>query len=125
MQRGRKSTDHLSIVGSSITGTRSAIIPLRKLTSDEKAIFDLVVRENAHLTQGDVPLLMVFARATAATFDTTDATSFEKLARVSMSAATRLRLTQQSRTHPTTLARARRDGSGLSYYERMAIEEQH
>jgi len=75
------------------------------LRRDEKAVFDLAVRENAHLRQTDVPLLMGFARASAGLFNVDTAGDFEKLARVAMSFATKLRLTPQSRVHPLTLGR--------------------
>jgi len=58
-----------------------------------------------HLTQGDAPLLMIFSRAIAGAFNASDASDFERLSRVALSAGTRLRLTQQSRIHPLTLGR--------------------
>jgi len=52
-----------------------------------------------------------------------DAADFEKLARVAMAIATKLRLTPQSRTHPEKLARMQKQ-QPLSYYEREALREQ-
>jgi hypothetical protein len=105
MKRGRVSAADLSIVGSSATDSRPPIIPLRSLSKDEKLVFDCAVRENVHLTQGDAPLLMIFSRAIAGAFNASDASDFERLSRVALSAGTRLRLTQQSRIHPLTLGR--------------------
>src|SRR5262245_58507633 len=105
MKRGRLSADDLSVISPNTSGTRPTLMPLRPLKSDEKAVFDLAVRENAHLGPTDVPLLMGFARASAGLFKMETAADFEKLARVAMSFATRLRLTPQARTHPTTLGR--------------------
>jgi hypothetical protein len=89
----------------------------------ERKVFDLVVRENVHLQPIDVPLLMGFARASAGLFKTDNATDFEKLARVAMSFATKLRITPQSRCHPLTLARANRNAHSVSYYDRTPIED--
>ena len=105
MKRGRQSAADLSIVAPDATGTRPTLTPLRPLKSDEKAVFDLVVRENVHLQAIDVPLLMGFARASAGLFKVETAADFEKLARVAMSFATRLRITPQARCHPITLGR--------------------
>jgi hypothetical protein len=105
MKRGRLSASDLSVVGPNTSGTRPPLIPLQPLKSSEKRVFDLIVRENAHLRQTDVPLLMGLARATAGLFGVETAGDFEKLARVQMSYATRLRITPQARTHPTTLGR--------------------
>ena len=105
MKRGRQSAADLSIVPPDASSTRPTLTPLRPLKSDEKAVFDLVVRENAHLGPIDVPLLRGFARASAALFKVDTAADFEKLARVAMSFATRLRITPQTRVHPTTLGR--------------------
>jgi hypothetical protein len=105
MKRGRLSAADLSLVPPDTTGTRPTLTPLRKLKGDEKAVFDLVVREHVHLQPIDVPLLMGFARASAGLFKVDSAGDFERLARVAMSFATRLRITPQSRVHPLTLGR--------------------
>ena len=77
MKRGRQSAADLSIVAPDATGTRPTLTPLRPLKSDEKAVFDLVVRENVHLQAIDVPLLMGFARASAGLFNVDSAGEFE------------------------------------------------
>ena len=105
MKRGRLSADDWAVISPNTTGTRPTLMPLRPLKGDEKAVFDLVVRENVHLQAIDVPLLMGFARASAGLFKVDSAGDFERLARVAMSFATKLRITPQSRVHPTTLGR--------------------
>jgi len=52
---------------------------------------------------------MGFARASASTFNADTAADFEKLARVMMSLATKLRISPQSRVDPKTLARRHAD----------------
>jgi len=52
---------------------------------------------------------MGFARASAGMFRVESAGDFEKVARVAMSFATKLRLTPQSRVNPLTLARRHAD----------------
>jgi len=76
------------------------------LKPDEKVFFDVLISEHAHLRRGDVPLIMGLARASAGLFKP-DITveEFEKLSRICMSYSTRLRITPQARTHPTTLGR--------------------
>src|SRR5215510_5694320 len=105
MKRGRAGIAHLSVVGSDTTSTRPPLTPLEPLKTAERKIFDLVVRENPHLRLTDVPLVMAFARASAGTFNSDTAVDFEKLARVTMSLATKLRISPQSRHDPKTLAR--------------------
>jgi hypothetical protein len=124
MKRGRLSAADLSIVPPDATDTRPTLTPLGPLKSVEKAVFDLAVRENVHLRQTDVPLLMGFARASAALFKVDTAADFEKLARVAMSFATRLRLTPQARTHPTTLGRRYADQhTGPKPWDRIRGDE--
>ena len=110
MKRGRPSTAHLSIVSPDTSGTRPSLTPLRPLKPDEKVFFDLLISEHAHLLRGDVPLIMGLARASAGLFKP-DITveEFEKLSRICMSYSTRLRITPQSRVHPTTLGRRHAD----------------
>src|SRR5262245_36753226 len=105
MKRGRLSADDWAVISPNTTGTRPTLMPLRPLKGDEKAVFDLVVREHVHLQPIDVPLLMGFARASAGLFKVDSAGDFERLARVAMSFATKLRISPQSRVHPLTLAR--------------------
>ena len=105
MKRGRPSAAHLSVVPSDLTGARPTLTPLQPLKADEKQVFDLAVRENAHLRPTDIPLLMGFARASAGLFKVDTAADFEKLARVTMSLAAKLRISLQSRHDPKTLAR--------------------
>jgi len=77
-----------------------------------------------HLGPGDAALLTIFARACAASLRADDALDFQRLSHIAVVTARQLRLTQQAKTRPETLARMQRDASGMSYYERMAIEEQ-
>ena len=124
MKRGRQSAADLSIVPADASSTRPTLTPLRPLKSDEKAVFDLVVRENVHLQAIDVPLLMGFARASAGLFNVDSAGEFEKLARIAMSFATRLRITPQSRVHPTTLGRRYADQhTGPKPWDRIRDED--
>jgi hypothetical protein len=121
MKPGRPSAAHLSVVKSTATGTRPSLTPLEPLTTAERKIFDLMVKENAHLRPADIPLLMTFARASAGSFKDLSAADFDKLARVAASLATKLRLTPQSRVNPLTLTRMQRQP--LSYYERPETED--
>src|SRR5262245_34752713 len=120
----RRSSADLSVVGPDTTNPRLPITPVGSLSSDERAVFDHVVRTHAHLTPGDAPLLTIFSRAVAGTLRAEHALDFQRLSHTALVTATKLRLTQQAKTRPETLARMLRDGSGLSYYERMAAEEQ-
>jgi len=52
------------------------------LKADEKQVFDLAVRENAHLRPTDIPLLMGFAQASAGLFKV-DTAQTSKNSRVS------------------------------------------
>jgi hypothetical protein len=105
MRRGRQSAVDASVIRLAATDDRPTLTPLRPLKSDEKRIFDLVALEHVHLKSIDVPLLMGFARASAAMFTANTAEEFEKVSRVALSFATKLRITPQSRVHPTSLGR--------------------
>src|SRR5262245_37391023 len=104
-QRGRSSSARLSVVPPDATTPRLLLTPFEPLKSAERKIFDLIVRENAHLRQTDVPLVMGYARASTGLLQVETAGDFDKLARVMMSLATKLRISPQSRLDPKTLAR--------------------
>src|SRR5262245_59725173 len=119
----RRSSADLSVIGPGSTTARLPITTIGSLRSDERAVFDHVVRTHAHPTSGDAPLLTIFSRAVAGTLKTDDALDFQRLSHTAIVTATKLRLTQQARTRPETLSRMQRDGLGMSYYERQAIAE--
>jgi hypothetical protein len=104
-QRGRKGIAQLSIVSPDATGTRPTLTSFEPLKPKEQKIFNVVAAENAHLRQTDAVLLGAFARAAVGSFNTDNASDFEKLARTAATLATRLRISPQSRCNPVTLAR--------------------
>jgi hypothetical protein len=122
MKRGRRSSAELTVVPFDATRSRPTLTPLFPLKSDEKKVFDLVVREHVHLKQIDAPLLMGYARAIAGLFKADTVEDFERLSRVSLSYATKLRISPQARVHPLSLAR-RQQQQPMSYYDRVAQEE--
>jgi hypothetical protein len=103
-QRGRQSAA-ANVVPLAATSNRPTLTPSRPLTKQEKQIFDLVVKEHRHLRTFDAPLLTGYAIACAKMIKLKDPTAFEKVARVAMSFATKLRLTPQSSTQAVTLGR--------------------
>jgi hypothetical protein len=105
MKPGRRSQADLTVVPIDASRSRPSLTPICQLKSDERRIFDLVARENVHLTPLDTPMLTGFVRASAGMLKADSVEDFEKLSRVALSFATRLRLTPQSRMHPRSLAR--------------------
>jgi hypothetical protein len=103
----RASAASLAVIASKVgaTNNRPTLTPSRSLSKQEKQIFDLVVREHRHLRAFDAPLLTGYAVACAKMLTLDDPTDFEKVARVAMSLATRLRLTPQSGMQPVQLGR--------------------
>jgi hypothetical protein len=103
----RESAASLAAIASKVgvTDTRPTLIPSRSLSKQEKQIFDLIVREHRHLRTFDAPLLTGYAVACAKMLTLNDLTDFEKIARVAMSLATKLRLTPQSSMQPVQLGR--------------------
>jgi len=104
MKRGRRGAAD-NIVPLMPDDTRLALTPCHPLTKSQQQLFTLVVNENRHLRPLDTPLLTGYVIACAGMFTEKDPATFAKLAAVAVSIGTRLRLTPQSRTHPTTLAR--------------------
>jgi len=112
-QRGRKSAAS-NVVSIAAIGIRPTLTPCRPLSRSEKRVFDLVAKEHQHLRAIDAPLLTGFVIACAQMFTTKDASDFEKMARVALSFATRLRLSPQSITQPRTLGRHYADAAESS-----------
>jgi hypothetical protein len=111
MKRGRKTLLD-NIVPLDATSQRSRLSPPASLSKDERAIFDLVVAENSHLTLLDAPMLTAFAQAAAKTISLAKKEgiqAWERSARIMAMLATRLRITPQSTATAQTLARHRRD----------------
>ena len=104
MKRGRRGAAD-NIVPLMPDDTRLALTPCHPLTKSQQQLFTLVVNEKRHLRPLDTPLLTGYVIACAGMFTEKDPATFAKLAAVAVSIGTRLRLTPQSRTHPTTLAR--------------------
>jgi hypothetical protein len=103
-QRGRQSTA-AKVVSLVATNQRPTLTPCRPLTKPEKQIFDLIVRDHRHLRTFDAPLLTGYAMACAKMLTTKDPTDFDKIARVAMALATKLRLTPQSGMQSVQLGR--------------------
>jgi hypothetical protein len=104
MKRGRRSAaDNVVALPSA---TRPTLIPLSRLKTTEQKYFDNTAREAVHMGKGDVPLLMAFAITSARLMATKNASDFDRLGRLSIMLATKLRLTPQARVHPATLSRA-------------------
>jgi hypothetical protein len=112
-QRGRKSAAS-NVVSIAAIGIRPTIIPSRPLTKPERDIFNLVVREHRHLRTFDAPLLTGYAIACVKMLTIKDPTDFEKIARVAMSLATKLRLTPQSVMRADALGRRYADAEQSS-----------
>jgi hypothetical protein len=105
MKRGRQSAADANVVPLGVTNKKPTLTPSRPLTKQEKQIFDLVVRDHRHLRTFDAPLLTGYAIACAKMITLKDPVGFEKVARVAMSFATRLRLTPQSGMQSVQLGR--------------------
>jgi hypothetical protein len=105
MKRGRKSAADANVVSIGVTNYRPTLTPSRPLTKQEKQIFDLVVREHRHLRTFDAPLLTGYAIACGKMMKLKDPTAFEKVSRVAMALATKLRLTPQSSMQSVQLGR--------------------
>jgi hypothetical protein len=112
-QRGRKSAASLlTVVSPETTSIRPRLSPMVPLTSDERAIFALVVAQNPHLTATDMPLLTSFAQASVKVFKLSkrdDTRAWERACRVQAMFATKLRLTAQSAASGKVVSRNRRD----------------
>ena len=125
VKRGPKSAAELNVVKLDLTNTRPKITPPSSLNAAEKALFNEVVRNNAHLLPGDALLIGAFVQALAKAnklakkSDAASIASWEKVSRVMIALATKLRLTQQAKTHHITAGRAAANASPVSYYDRM------
>jgi hypothetical protein len=92
------------------TGRRTQLSPLTPMPTDAQLVFDLVVRENGHLTQSDVPLVMGYALACMRVFNARGNTAeWERACRVMMAYATKLRVSPQACIDPVSLGRRRKD----------------
>jgi hypothetical protein len=103
-QRGRQSTE-AKVLHLPVTNERPQLIPSRPLTKEEKRIFDLILRDHRHLRSFDAPLLTAYAVACARMLSTRDSDTFDKMTRLAISLATRLRLTPQSGMQSVQLGR--------------------
>ena len=127
MKRGPKSSAELNVVKLDVTNARSKIIAPSSLNAPEKALFNEVVCNNAHLTPGDALLIGAFVQAFAKTnklakkSDAASVASWEKTSRVMISLATKLRLTQQAKTHHITAGRTAANALPMSLAERLNL----
>ena len=115
-----------NVVSLTATTHRPVLSPIGPpLTKAEREFFDHFVKTSNHLKPVDVPNVMLLAcamvRAMAAR---NDDDGFDRETRTVLSLARSLRLTVHSTIQAITAGRHREE-PGLSYYDRMAIEEQH
>ena len=117
-QRGRKSADVLTFPATD--DSRPRITAPSSLTKSERMLFTELAADAGHLVQADAPLLASYVQAVLlsrqAARNPGAIDQWQKVTRVMMSLATKLRLTAQSRTDPKTLTRQQKTGS---YYDRM------
>ena len=121
-QRGRKSADVLTFPATD--GSRSRITAPSSLTKSERSLFTELATDAGHLVQADAPLLASYVQAVLlsrqAARNPGAIDQWQKVTRVMMSLATKLRLTAQSRCDPKSLTRRQ---APLSHYERMSDDE--
>jgi hypothetical protein len=106
----RKSAASLTVVPLDVTGKRTALSPVGlQLTRDELTYFNFVARNCNHLTQLDVPNLMLYACAVVRAMKSRnrDDGEFEKQTRLALTAARSLRLTPQACMQGVSANRAR------------------
>jgi hypothetical protein len=116
-----------NIVSLAATTPRPVLTPIGlPLSKPERAFFDFVARTNNHLKVSDSPMVMLLAVSIVRAMKARSkgGETFEKELRAALAVARSLRVTVQATMHPITAGR-RRAESGLSYYDRMNLEEEH
>jgi hypothetical protein len=126
---GRKSAA-LNVVQFAVTSMRPRISPPSSLNAAERAVFIATVTGNPHLKSGDALMLAAFAQTLvkvnklARKTDAASVSAWEKCARVMLSMATKLRVTQQAATHHITAGRARENsGRPLTRMQQSLMDE--
>ena len=112
-QRGRKSAAS-NVVSIAANSRKPTIIPSRSLSKSEKQIFNVIIEGHHHLRSMDAPLLTTYVAACAKMLVTKDIADFEKLVRVALACATKLRLTPQAVLQPRSLGRKYADAAESS-----------
>jgi hypothetical protein len=105
---------------------RSRLTPLAPLPTEAQPVFDLIIRENPHLTATDVPLVMGYALASMRVFKAakrSNAAEWERASRIQTMYATKLRLTPQSTQDPQALGRRKKDMGGFGVtWEQLGLD---
>lgn len=100
-KRGRQSAEDVQTEAAiaHLKASTQPIEPPDHLEGDVRRVFCETVASvsRSHFTDGDIPMLETFAKATLCTRKLEDFADWEKAARLQASLATRLRLTPQSR----------------------------
>lgn len=105
--------------------SRPELIPIGRLTKEERKTFDHTVREYHHLKRGDIPMLELFAKAyclAAASAKGKNPQAWERHNRIVMAYLTKLRLTPQAQMEPRTAARRRADANRSSFLDNIEEE---
>jgi hypothetical protein len=83
------------------------------LTTLQQTTFRAVLADNPHLGPADMPLLTLYvltvSKAARLAKGKGDALSFERLTRLAVTLATKMRITAQSNIDPQTLGRRKKD----------------
>ena len=109
-QRGRKSAANLATL-IDVTGTPSRLTTPAGLTKPERLLFDFIVDASPphHFRDSDQPLLVSYVQACLMARDAAKTPAkiaiFERVVRLQVTLATKLRLSPQTRLDPKTLAR--------------------
>jgi len=126
MKPGRKTAAD-NIVSLAATRSRPVLTPIGlPLTKPERTFFDFIVRNSNHLVLSDTPNVMLLACAVVRAMKARNKNdgTFEKELRAALAVARSLRLTPQSTMQGVSAFRKRGE-PGLSYYDRMNLEEEH
>src|SRR3954447_13200596 len=127
MKRGPRSAAELNVVSLDVPRSRPRIIAPSSLNAAEKKMFNEVIGDNAHLRSGDSILVAQFVQAVmkasklARKTDETSVKSWERSSRVMIALATKLRITQQAKTHHITAGRVNANARPQSYYQSGAL----
>ena len=125
LQRGRKSA--ANVVAVDAIASRPRLTAPKLLTKAEAALFNQTAAVNPHLRPADTALLAAYAQAMAKGYrlarqsDPAAVASWEKVMRVAMALATKLRITAQAQVHPESAGR-KRPMVMPSYYDIAAAE---
>lgn len=128
LQRGRKST--LNLVALDATSPRSRLTAPAILTKAEAKLFNETAISNPHLRPADTQLLAAYAQALAKGYrlarlsDAAAVASWEKVMRVTLSIATKLRLTSQAQVRPEYAGRKRQSMQLPSYYSTAESDDE-